>query len=315
MSSKQESGALAESRSDRWAADHAGGANGLAGSKPRRGRLLRSRSLGFLIAVSVAMTLVPVIWILVETIMRGGSAMSWEFLSQSQIFSMVREGGGFLNGLIGTAIMVALASAIAIPLGILAAVYLVEYGKANWLAKLIRFFSDVMTGVPSIFVGVFIYVALIKDSGALGYGALAGAAALTLIMMPIVVRSSEEMLKLVPGELKDASYALGAPKWQTITRVVLPSAAPGLTTGAMLAVARAAGETAPLIMAAFGSLQLVTALNKPISSLTLLIYQQAGQPFPAAQARAWAGALELMAIVFILTIVARIMSSRSRVSR
>ncbi|MCL4371155.1 MAG: phosphate ABC transporter permease PstA [Chloroflexi bacterium] len=244
---------------------------------------------------------------------KGGSAMSWEFLTHSTPFSMMRQGGGFLNGLIGTAIMVGLASLVSIPLGILAAVYLVEYGKNRLLANFIRFFSDVMTGVPSIFVGVFVYTALVIK---FGYGAIMGAAALALIMMPIVVRSSEEMLKLVPRELKDASYALGAPKWQTITRVVLPSAAPGLTTGAMLAVARAAGETAPLIMTALGSIQLVTKLaGSPISSLPYLIFQQAGQPFDAAQARAWAGALELLVIVLILTIVARIFSSRSRLTR
>jgi phosphate transport system permease protein len=190
-------------------------------------------------------------------------------------------------------------------------VYLVEYGKKKWLANLIRFFSDVMTGVPSIFVGVFVYTALVVK---FGYGAIMGAAALALIMMPIILRSSEEMLKLVPSELKDASYALGAPKWQTITRVVLPSAAPGLTTGAMLAIARAAGETAPLIMTALGSLQLVTKLaGSPISSLTLQIYGGAGQPFDAAQARAWAGALELLIIVLVFTVVARMVASRNRI--
>jgi phosphate transport system permease protein len=267
----------------------------------------------FLIGASIVLTLIPVVWILVQILVKGGSAMSWTFLTQSTPFSMMKQGGGFLNGLLGTAIMVVLASAVSIPLGILAAVYLVEYGKGNWLAKLIRFFSDVMTGVPSIFVGVFVYTALVVK---FKYGAVMGAASLALIMMPIIVRSSEEMLKLVPAELKSASYALGAAKWQTITKVVLPSAAPGLTTGAMLAVARAAGETAPLIMTALGSLQLVTKLaGSPISSLTLLIYNGAGQPFDAAQARAWAGALELLVIVLVFTIVARVFSSRSRLTR
>src|SRR3990172_3265459 len=245
--------------------------------------------------------------------MKGFQTMSWEFLTSSQPFSLRRTGGGFLNGLVGTAIMVGLATLVSVPLGILGAVYLVEYGKGNWLAKLIRFFSDVMTGVPSIFVGVFVYTALVVK---FQYGAIMGAASLALIMMPIIVRSSEEMLKLVPLELKDASYALGAAKWQTITKVILPSAAPGLTTGAMLAVARAAGETAPLLMTALGSLHLVTKLaGSPISSLTYLIFQQAGQPFDAAQARAWAGALELLAIVLVFTIVARVFASRSRLTR
>ena len=267
----------------------------------------------FLIVASVVLTLIPVVWILVQIVLKGGAAMSWTFLSQSLPFSMMKPGGGFLNGLIGTAIMVLFASLVSIPLGILGAVYLVEYGKRNWLANLIRFFADVMTGVPSIFVGVFVYTALVIK---FKYGAIMGAASLALIMMPIIVRSSEEMLKLVPSELKDASYALGAPKWLTITKVILPSAAPGLTTGVMLAVARAAGETAPLIMTALGSLQLVTKLaGSPISSLTLLIYQGAGQPFDAAQARAWAGALELLVIVLVFTILARYFSSRSRLTQ
>jgi phosphate transport system permease protein len=300
-------------RFDRWAGAHAAASGGLVGARPATRRLLRDRSLAVLVVTSVVLTLIPVVWILVQIIIKGGSAMSWSFLTQSLPFSMMKEGGGFLNGLIGTAIMVGLASVVSIPLGILAGVYLVEYGRGNWLAKLIRFFSDVMTGVPSIFVGVFVYTALVIK---FKYGAIMGAVSLALIMMPIIVRSSEEMLKLVPSELKDASYALGAAKWQTITRVVLPSAAPGLTTGVMLAVARAAGETAPLIMTALGSLQLVTKLaGSPISSLTLLIYSGAGQPFAAAQARAWAGALELLVIVLVFTVVARIMSSRSRVSR
>lgn len=285
----------------------------LASTRPSARRRWQNGASTGLVVAAVVMTLIPVVWILVEIAIKGGSAMSWEFLTHSQPFSMMDKGGGFLNGLIGTAIMVGLATAVSVPLGVLGAVYLVEYGKRNWLANLIRFFSDVMTGVPSIFVGVFVYTALVVR---FGYGALMGAAGLALIMMPIIIRASEEMLKLVPNELKDASYALGAPKWVTVTKVILPSAAPGLTTGSMLAVARAAGETAPLIMTALGSLQLVTKLTgSPISSLTLLIYSGSQQAFDAAQARAWAGALELLAIVLIFTIVARVFSSRSRLTR
>jgi len=300
-------------RVDRWAGSRAASGTALQGARPAGRRLWRDRSMRFLIVASIVLTLVPVVWILVQIMVKGGSAMSWTFITHSTPFSMMRQGGGFLNGLLGTGIMVGLASAVSIPLGILAGVYLVEYGKKNWLAGLIRFFSDVMTGVPSIFVGVFVYTALVVK---FKYGAIMGAAALALIMMPIIVRSSEEMLRLVPNELKDASHALGAARWQTITRVVLPSAAPGLTTGVMLAVARAAGETAPLIMTALGSLQLVTKLaGSPISSLTLLIYNGAGQPFAAAQARAWAGALELLVIVLVFTVLARVFASRSRRTR
>jgi phosphate transport system permease protein len=298
---------------DRWGGARAFSGDSLVGARPARRRVWRDRTITFLIVSAIVLTLIPVVLILVQIAQKGGSAMSWSFLTQSLPFSMTKAGGGFVNGLIGTAIMVGLATLVSIPLGVLGAVYLVEYGKNNWLASLIRFFADVMTGVPSIFVGVFVYTALVVK---FGYGALMGAAALALIMMPIIIRSSEEMLKLVPPELKDASYALGAAKWQTITKVILPSAAPGITTGAMLAVARAAGETAPLIMTALGSLQLITKLTgSPISSLTLLIYSGARQPFDVAQARAWAGALELLVIVLIFTIAARLFASRSSLSR
>ena len=299
--------------SERWTGVRMVPGSRLAGATLSGRRLWRNRVRTALIGAAVLFTLFPVVWVLVQIIISGGAAMSWSFLTESLPLSMRTEQGGFLNGLVGTAIMVGLGAAVAIPLGVLAAIYLVEYGKGNWLAKLIRFFSDVMTGVPSIFVGVFIYAALVLKYK---YGALWGAASLAFIMLPIVVRSSEEMLKLVPTELKDASYALGAPRWKTVTKVVLPAAAPGLTTGAMLAVARAAGETAPLIMTVLGSIYMVTALTgEPISSLTLLIYNQSQQPFEPAVARAWAGALELLVIVLVFTTAARIMSSRSRLSQ
>lgn len=296
---------------DRWSGTDA--RHGLTGVRPARSRLWRNRTMTGLVVAAIVLTLIPVVLILVQITVKGASAMSWQFLTQSAPFSMMDQGGGFLNGLVGTAIMVGLATLVSVPLGIMGAIYLVEYGKNNWLASLVRFFSDVMSGVPSIFVGVFVYTSLVVK---FKYGAMMGAAALALIMMPIIIRASEEMLKLVPQELKDASSALGAPKWVTVTRVVLPSAAPGLTTGVMLAIARAAGETAPLIMTALGSMYLVTKLvGTPISSLTLLIYGGAGQPFDAAIARAWAGALELLAVVLILTIIARVLSSRSKLTQ
>jgi phosphate transport system permease protein len=302
----------AGSLSDRWSGDRIGPGVSLRDCRPARRRTLRNRRNTGLIILAVVLTLIPVIMILVQITQKGLATMSWEFLTSAEPLSVVKEGGGFLNGLVGTAIMVGIASVIAIPLGILAAVYLVEYGKKNWLAKLIRFFSDVMTGVPSIFVGLFIYTALVLKYG---FGGLVGALGLALIMMPIVVRSTEEMLKLVPQDLKDASYALGAAKWQTVTRVILPSAAPGIATGSCLAVARAAGETAPLILTALGSLYLTAKLwGVNMQSLTLAIWSGARQPFEAGQGRAWAGALELLVIVLVFTVLARLIASRSRIS-
>jgi phosphate transport system permease protein len=162
-------------------------------------------------------------------------------------------------------------------------------------------------------VGLFVYTALVVS---FGFSAIMGAASLAIIMMPIVLRSTEEMLKLVPSELKDASYGLGAAKWQTITKVIIPSAAPGITTGVMLAIARAAGETAPLLLTALGSIQLTAKFwSGPIQALPLAIFDGARNPFAAGQARAWAGALELIIIILVLTVVARVVSSRSRLSR
>ena len=245
--------------------------------RPARRRLWRNRRNTGLIVSPRCLVLIPVGMILAYIAIKGLQHMNWEFLTSPSRSACARTGGGFLNGLIGTAIMVGLATVVSVPLGILGAVYLVEYGKGNWLAKLIRFFSDVMTGVPSIFVGLFVYTALVVK---FGFGALMGAAALAIIMMPIVVRSTEEMLKLVPPELKDASYALGAAKWQTVTKVILPSAAPGITTGVMLAVARAAGETAPLLLTALGSLQLTAKLWRlsPSRRYPLAIFDGSPQP-------------------------------------
>ncbi len=204
---------------DRWPEGRVGPGVSLRDCRPARRRVWRNRRNMALIVLATLFVLMTVGMILVYIVLKGFQTMNWEFLTSSQPFSLRRSGGGFLNGLIGTAIMVGVAAVVSVPLGILGAVYLVEYGKGNWLAKLIRFFADVMTGVPSIFVGLFVYTAMVVN---FGFSALMGAVALAIIMMPIVLRSTEEMLKLVPSELKDASYGLGAAKWQTVTKVDHP---------------------------------------------------------------------------------------------
>jgi phosphate transport system permease protein len=257
---------------------------------------------------AVLLSLVPLALILYFLIIKGIGAMSWEFLTSSQPLTYVRPGGGALNAVIGTGYMVGLASLLSIPLGVGAAVYLNEYGEGRF-AFLVRFFTDVMTGVPSVFVGLFVFGLIILETP-LGFSAIAGGLALALIMLPIVIRSTEEILKLVPQSLRDASYALGATRARTVMKVVLPASRAGITTGVMLAVARAAGETAPLIMTALGSVQLVTAWSAPISALPLYIYQGIKNPFLAGQERAFAAALELVAIVLIFTVVARWIAGR-----
>jgi phosphate transport system permease protein len=275
-----------------------------AHTRRRRGRSSLAR---ILLSLGMVVAIVPLALILAEVTRRGLPALDWEFLTQIQPGAR-RDGGGYVHGIIGSAYMVGFATLVSVPVGILAAIYLTEYGR-GWLPRIIRFFTDVMTGVPSVFVGLFIYALLVR--GAFGFGAIVGAAGLAVLMLPIIVRSSEEMLKLVPEDQRAASIGLGARKWQTIMRVVLPSAAPGLVTGAMLAVARAAGETAVLLLTALGSLQVVSQLQgTPIASLTLLIYRGARQPFPAGQQRAWAGALLLMLIVLVLTLAARFVTAR-----
>jgi phosphate transport system permease protein len=273
-----------------------------------RKRRRRGVAMEWLIRATLLAGLVPVALILLVVIQRGLPAMSWEFLTETTPFSVMEQGGGFYQGLVGTALMVSIATLISVPLGIFTALFLVEMSDSR-LAKPVRFFSDVMTGVPSVFVGLFVYAFLVRR---FGYGTLWGGLALAILMLPIVVRSCEEVLKLVPNDLRFAAYGLGARRWQTGTKVVLPAASSGLVTGSMLAIARAAGETAPLLMTAAGSLYVVTSLTgQPQSALSLLIWDSSKSAFVAAQQRAWAGALELMLIVLVFTVIARVVSRRS----
>jgi phosphate transport system permease protein len=260
---------------------------------------------------AVAIALVPVVLIVGFVTIKGLKLMSWGFLSQNLPFASEVAGGGIWPAIGGTVLLTATAAAMAVPLGVLAAVYVNEYGRNRPLAKTIRFMSDVMTGVPSIVMGLF--VALIWVSAGLhrGYSTFAGALALGCLMLPIVIRSTEEMLKLVPDDMRQASEALGARRSHTVVRVVLPAALPGIVSGAMLAVARAAGETAPLLFTIGVSKFLNTdILNKTNTALPQEIWTNAQQPFTAAQDRAWGAALTLIMLVFACTLVARIVSAR-----
>lgn len=278
------------------------------------GRRRKDRIVAVLLGASLLTALVPLVLIMVVTIASGLGSITPEFLVTTQPLSYRQEGGGFLHGLVGTSMMLGIAIVVSVPLGILAAVFLVEY-RTSRLARPVRFFTDVMTGVPSIFVGLFVYAALVRGAG-IGFGTLVGGIALSILMLPIIVRSGEEILRLVPQDLRNASTAMGARRWQTTLLVVLPAAAPGLITGTMLAVARGAGETAPLILTAFGTPYLVTQLTGTAqTALPLLIFEQARLPFEASNARAWAGALELVALVLLLTLIARYIGARNRYGR
>jgi phosphate transport system permease protein len=266
----------------------------------------------FLLTLMMVAAMIPLALILIQVLVRGAGVIGWDFLTQAEPPPR-REGGGYAAGFVGTGIMVTWAALMAVPVGILAAVYLVDYGR-GWFSGVIRFFTDVMTGIPSVFVGLAVYALIIVGSGGtVRFGAFPGAIALAIIMLPIVVRSSEEILRTVSDDLRRGALALGARKWQTTMKVVLPAAGPGLATGAMLAVARGAGEAAPLILTAFGNVNVITDLfNVAIGAVPLQIYNGARQPFGPGLERAWGGALSLIVIVLILTVAARYIGGRAK---
>jgi phosphate transport system permease protein len=262
---------------------------------------------------AVALALVPLGLILADVIAKGIGQLSASFLAQPEPFVVTATGGGFGAGIRGTIKMVALGTIVSVPIGVLAAVYLSDYQPRGPLATTVRFFAEVMTGIPSIFVGIFVFTVVVLETHT--FSSWAGGLALGILMLPLIVRTSEEALRLVPGTLREASLALGVRRWRTVVSVMLPTALPGITTGILLAVARAAGETAPLLLTAFGNQLLVGwgSWNGPEASLTLEIFTNSRSPFPAQQARAWTGALVLIAGVLVLSLVARaVIARRSR---
>jgi phosphate transport system permease protein len=239
---------------------------------------------------------------------KGLQVISWDFLTQDIPRNPRRAGGGIYPAIVGTLVMTGAAAVMAIPLGVLGAIYLNEFGRTGTLARLVRFMSDVMTGVPSIIMGLFIYTIFVIPTAQ--FSGLAGAFALAALMLPIVIRSTEEMLRLVPDDLRQASQALGARTWRTTLTVVLPAALAGIVSGSMLAIARAAGETAPLIFVVGIAFEPNPSLSGGNTALSMQIFRNASQPFQSAQERAWGAALTLVAIVFVFTILARVVSRR-----
>ncbi|MFX4293210.1 phosphate ABC transporter permease PstA [Streptomyces bohaiensis] len=275
-------------------------------------RAVANRVALTVLTVAMVVAVIPLVLILFKVASEGLAAVGWNFFTLDEPTYRVEE-AGYRAGFVGTAYIMVGAILMAIPLGLATAIYLVEYGRGR-LASFVRFFTDVMTGIPSIFVGLFVYGLLIS-SGAIfhtGFSAFAASLAIAIIMLPIVTRSSEEMLKLVPDEWRNASYALGASKSRTVLTTVLPAAAPGLATGSMLAVARGVGETAPLILTALGSRYLVTTyFSDAQGAVPLQIHSGAMQPFEAGVERAWGGALSLFVIVLLLVVAARFVGSRA----
>jgi phosphate transport system permease protein len=271
-------------------------------------RRIRNQAAVTLVWLSVAAAAVPLVFLVVYLLQKGAGIVDWNFLTDDIPISSRLPGPGMGPAVVGTLLITGAATLMAVPLGVLAAVYLNEYGKTGRLASVIRFLSDVMAGVPSIVMGLFIYTVFVLRYGLKGF---AGALALGCLMLPIVIRSAETALGLVPSELREASAALGARTSRTILTVVLPAALPGVVSGALLAVARAAGETAPLLF----TIGTVNAANPSLfdgtnTALSAQIFGNAQQPFPAAIDRAWGAALTLLLLVFVLTAVARLIARR-----
>lgn len=284
--------------------------------EPSGWRRSKNQIMTVLMWLAFVIILIPLGFALVTVVSKGAGVISWQFLTNHTIPPNVMPAGfgGMGAAVVGTLEITGFASLIAIPLGVLGAVYLNEYGGKGILARLISFMSDVMVGVPSIVMGLFIYVIWVAH---FGYTGLAGSLALACLMLPIVIRSSYEMLRLVPDSLRQGSYALGASKARVTLTVVIPAAIGGIVSGALLAVARAAGETAPLLFTVLTVEQTNSNLfSGPNTSLSLQIFANAQSAYTGANARAWGAALTLIAITFILMIVARVITARfTRFSR
>lgn len=253
-----------------------------------------------ILATLIAVT--PLFMVLGYVMVKGITAINLSFFTElPKPFGEV--GGGVANAIVGTLTLIFISSIIGIPVGILSAVYLSEYDRHSWFANAVRFTTDVLMGIPSIIVGIVVYTALVLAMG--NFSAIAGGVALAIIMIPTVIRATEEMLNLVPYSLREAAYALGFPKWRTVLQIVLPAAAKGIITGVMLGVARVAGETAPLLFTAFGNSYWSRSITEPIAALPLQIFNYTMSPYKAQHAQAWAAALVLIVLVIALNLIAR----------
>jgi phosphate transport system permease protein len=286
-----------------------------AGLRPVSRRRRRSDAVarGVVLAFTL-IAIVPLVLILYWLVKEGLGAWSTSFFTTDPTGRFLGDPGGIRSAIFGTIEMVALASLIAVPIGVGVALYLVEYGKASRFANVVRYFVDVMTGVPSVVFGLFVYIVLVVTKVAGTFAAWKGSLALALLMLPVVTRSAEVVLALVPNSLREAALALGAPRWKVILRIVLPTALPGIITGSMLAVARAAGETAPLLFTAAFVLGANTDLSQRMNSLPLQIFNDVGQAQDRLVQRAWGAALTLVVMVLLLTLIARLIQRRSKLA-
>jgi phosphate transport system permease protein len=281
---------------------------------PRR-RRTDEAARGLLLAATL-IALIPLALVLYYLLREGLGAWSWSFFTTDPTGNTFFGGsdiGGIKSAILGTIEIVALATLISVPIGVGVALWLVEYGRQSAFAQVVRFFVDVLTGVPSIVFGLFIYIVLIIGTGST-YAGYKGSLALSLLMLPVVIRSAEVILLLVPDALRESALALGAARWKVIFGVVLPTAATGLLTGILLAIARAAGETAPLLFTAAATNQTNFNLGQFMNSLPVQIYKDVTSPTQSVVNRAWGAALALVVMILILNLVARLVARRSRLA-
>ena len=271
----------------------------MSGTRLRR-RLVSAAAVGFCI-LSVVLALVPLGFILFFVLKEGLPALTFDFLTRLPK-PVGEQGGGMGNAIVGSSILIALAGLIAVPIGIVSGIHLAEF-RAGRLATVVRFAADVLNGVPSIVIGIFAYsIAVMPFSR---FSALAGGVALGIMMIPIIVRTTEELLNLVPPSLRDGALALGATRARAVFSVILPAALPGILTGVLVALARIAGETAPLLFTAFNNRFWSIRLNQPIASLTVQVYTYAISPYDDWRRQAWAGATVLIGAVLLFSLLAR----------
>jgi len=272
---------------------------------PLRRKIISAVFVGFC-AASVAVALVPLAFILYFVLRQGVSSLDLAFFTQTPK-PVGESGGGMANAMVGTLIMIGMAALLAVPVGIISGVYVSEYRRSK-LSAAVRFSADVLNGVPSIVIGIFAYSLAVLPFG--GFSALAGALALGVMMIPIILRTTEELLALVPSSLREASLALGASRARTVFQVILPAALPGILTGILVALARIAGETAPLLFTSFNNRYWSTRLDKPMASLTVQVYTYAISPYDDWHRQAWAGATVLIGSILIFSLLARLAARR-----
>ncbi|CCF82631.1 phosphate ABC transporter permease PstA [Nitrolancea hollandica] len=279
----------------------------MIGHLPLRRRLIDRLMLGIVILLTV-LALLPLGFILIYVVIRALPALNLGFFTQTPE-PLGMAGGGMLNAIVGTLLLVGMASLMAIPVSILTGIYLSEHGSGRF-ANIVRLLTNTMAGVPSIAAGLFAYTLVVLAMG--GFSAFSGSVALAILMMPVMVRATEEGLRMVPRELREGALALGIPQWKATIRVILPTALSPIVTGILLSVARASGEAAPLLFTAFGSPFLTFDPTHPIAALPLQIFVYATAPYKVSKDLAWTGALTLVVIVLITSLLARLLATRHR---